>query len=217
MEFELRLKTLIAGGVDTTSVTLIWAMSLLLENPLVIEKAQEELDIQVGKERCVEESDIDKLVYLQAIVKETLRLYPPAPLSGPREFSENTNLGGYDVKKGTTLIMNQWKIHTDPKVWLEPLEFKPERFLTAHKGVGVKGHHFELLPFGSGRRICPGISFGLQMVHLALASFLHSFEISKLSSEPIDMTEAFGITNNKAPPLEILVKPRLSSTCYEAI
>lgn len=209
--------TLIAGGVDTTSVTLIWAMCLLLENPLVIEKAQEELDIQVGKERCVKESDIDKLVYLQAIVKETLRLCPPAPLSGPREFTENSNLGGYDVKKGTRLIMNLWKIHTDLKVWLEPLEFKPERFLTTHKGVDVKGHHFELLPFGSGRRICPGISYGLQMVHLSLASFLHSFEISKASAEPIDMTEAFGITNHKATPLEILIKPRLPSNCYEAI
>ncbi|RHN49922.1 putative cytochrome P450 [Medicago truncatula] len=206
---------LIAGGVDTTSVTLTWAICLLLRNPLILEKAKEELDTQVGKERCVRETDIDKLVYLQAIVKETLRLYPAGPLSAPREFSENCNLDGYDVRKGTRLILNLRKIHTDPNIWSNPLEFKPERFLTTHKDVDVRGHHFELLPFGGGRRICPGMSFGLQMVHLTLASFLHSFEILNPSSEPIDMTETFGLTNTKTTPLEILIKPRLSSNCYE--
>jgi len=215
MEFIPHLQNLIAGGVDTTSVTLTWAICLLLRNPLILEKSKEELDTQVGKDRCVREPDIDKLVYLQAIVKETLRLYPAGPLSAPREFSENCSLGGYDVRKGTRLILNLWKIHTDPNVWSDPLEFKPERFLTTHKDVDVRGHHFELLPFGGGRRICPGMSFGLQMVHLTLASFLHSFEILNPSSVPIDMTETFGLTNTKTTPLEILIKPRLSSNCYE--
>ena len=138
---------------------------MLLRNPLILEKAKEELDAQVGKERCVRKSDIDKLVYLQAIVIETLRLYLPGPLCVPREFSENCSLGEYDVRKGTRLILNLWKIHTDPNVWSNPLEFKPERFLTTHKDVDVRGNHFELLPFGSGRRKCPRISYGLQMVH----------------------------------------------------
>ncbi|XP_061365623.1 cytochrome P450 82A4-like [Gastrolobium bilobum] len=209
--------TLIVGGTDTSSVTLTWALSLILRNPLILEKAKAELDTQVGKERSVSESDISKLVYLQAIVKETLRLYPPAPLSGPREFINNCTLGGYDVKKGTRLITNLWKIHTDPNVWSDPMEFKPERFLTTHKDIDVRGHHFELLPFGSGRRMCPGISFGLHIVHLTLASFLHSFEILNPSSEPIDMTESFGLSNVKASPLEIMVKPRLSPNCYETM
>ncbi|KAJ1390454.1 Cytochrome P450 [Sesbania bispinosa] len=207
--------TLILGGTDTSSVTLTWALCLLLRNPLVLERAKEELDIQVGKERCVTESDISKLVYLQAIVKETLRLYPPGPLSGPREFSENCTLSGYNVRKGTRLIVNLWKIQTDPSVWSDPLEFKPERFLTTHKDVDVKGSHFELSPFGYGRRICPGISFALPMVHLTLASFLHSFKILNPSTELVDMTETFGLTNTKASPLEILVKPRFSPNCYE--
>jgi cytochrome P450 len=115
-----------------------------------MEKVKKELDIQVGKERCVNELDISKLVYLQAVVKETLKLYPAAPLLGPREFSENCTLGNFQVKKGTRLITNLWKIHTDPNVWPDPLEFNPERFLTTHKDVDFRGNHFELLPFGSG-------------------------------------------------------------------
>jgi cytochrome P450 len=182
----------------------------------VLKKAQEELDIEVGKERIVNESDIDKLVFLQAIVKETLRLYPPAPLSAPRELLEDCIIGGYQVPKGTRLITNTWKIQTDPRVWSDPLKFDPERFLTTHKHVGVKGtgQHFELIPFGSGRRACPGASFALQMVHLALASFLHMYEISAPSNAPIDMSERFGLTNIKATPLEVLVTPRQSSELY---
>jgi cytochrome P450 len=172
----------------------------------------------LAKKRCVNESDIDKLVYLQAIVKETLRLYPSGPLSGPREFSENCIVGGYNVIKGTRLITNLWKIQTDPSIWQDPLEFKPERFLTTHKDIDVRGNHFELLPFGSGRRICPGISFGLQMVHLTLASFLHSFDIlNPTPPELIDTSEDFGLANNKATPLEIFVKPHLALNCYEYV
>jgi cytochrome P450 len=187
-----------------------------LNNRHVLKKAQEELDIEVGKERIVNVSDIDKLVFLQAIVKETLRLYPPAPLSTPREFSEDCIIGGYQVPKGTRLITNIWKIQTDPRVWSDPLKFDPERFLTTHKHVDVKGigQHFELIPFGSGRRACPGASFALQMLHLALASFLHMFEISSPSNAPVDMSERFGLTNIKATPLDVLITPRLCSELY---
>ncbi|KAB1220480.1 Cytochrome P450 82A3 [Morella rubra] len=205
---------LIAGGSDTTTVTLTWAVSLLLNNHHVLKKAQDELDIHVGNERIVKESDISKLVYLQAILKETLRLYPAAPLSGPREFIEDCIIGGYHVPRGTRLITNIWKIQTDPRIWSDPLEFKPERFLTTHKDVDVWGKHFELIPFGSGRRACPGTSFALRTVHLALASFLHMFEISNPSDAQVDMTESFGLTNMKATPLEVLIKPRLPSTLY---
>ncbi|KAK7316391.1 hypothetical protein VNO77_35404 [Canavalia gladiata] len=207
--------TIIAGGTDTTGVTLIWIICLILRNPLVLKKAKEELDVQVGKERFIDESDISKLQYFQAIVKETLRLYPAAPLPAPREFTDNCTLGGYNIKKGTHVITNLWKIHTDPNVWSDPLEFKPERFLTTHKDVDVRGHHFEFLPFGSGRRICPGISLALQIVHFSLVSFLHSFEILNPSIEPVDMSEILGLTNTKATPLEILIKPRLSPKTYE--
>ncbi|XP_059453896.1 cytochrome P450 82A3-like [Corylus avellana] len=203
---------IILGGADTNTVTIIWAISLLLNNRQVLKKAQEELDIHVGKERALNESDINQLVYLQAIVKEALRLYPAAPLSGPREFSKDCIIGGYHVPKGTRLITNIWKIQIDPRIWSDPLAFKPERFLTAQlKDVDLRGKSFELIPFGSGRRVCPGISFGLQMVHLTLASFLHRYDISTPSNAPVDMTESLGLTNLKATPLEVLITPRLPS------
>ncbi|XP_027353750.1 cytochrome P450 CYP82D47-like [Abrus precatorius] len=202
--------TLIAGATDTTTVTLTWGLSLLLNNRHALIKIQEELDEHVGKERLVNESDIKKLVYLQAVVKETMRLYPAGPLSGPREFTQDCSLGGYHIKAGTRFILNIWKLHRDPRVWLDALEFQPERFLDTHKGVDVKGQHFELLPFGGGRRACPGISFGLQMTHLALASFLQAFEVMTPSNAQVDMSATFGLTNIKTTPLDVLVKPRLS-------
>ncbi|KAK7381349.1 hypothetical protein VNO78_33981 [Psophocarpus tetragonolobus] len=204
----------LSGGTDSNSTNLTWAICLILRNPFVLEKITAELDFHVGKQRCISEFDISKLTYLQATVKEILRLYPPGPLSVPREVTEDCTLSGYHVKKGTRLITNLWKIQTDLNVWSDPLEFKPERFLTIHKDIDVKGHHFQLLPFGSGRRKCPGISLGLQVLHLTLATFFHSFEILNPSSEPPDMTEIFGLTNTKATPLHILIKPRLPSHCY---
>ncbi|PRQ20001.1 putative cytochrome P450 [Rosa chinensis] len=207
---------MIAGGSDTTMVTLTWAIALLLNNHEKLKRAQDELDTEIGRERFVSESDMSKLVYIQAIVKETLRLYPAAPLSAPHEFDKDCTIGGYYVPKGTRLITNLWKIQTDPKMWPDdPLGFKPERFLTTHKDVDVRGQHFELIPFGSGRRACPGLSFGIQMVQFTLASFLHAFQVSTLSDNaPIDMTESFGLTNVKATPLAVLIKPRLSYKLY---
>ncbi|CAL5349130.1 unnamed protein product [Camellia sinensis] len=207
---------LIAGGGDTVATMLTWALSLLMNNRHVLKLVQEELDIHVSKERQVDESDISKLVYLQAVIKETLRLYPAAPLSGPREFTQNCTIGGYHVYKGTRLILNTWKLQRDPNIWSEPCEFKPERFLTTHKDVDVNGQHFELIPFGAGRRVCPGIAFGIQMLHLVLARLLHGFEILPASNALVDMSESAGLTNMKATPLEVLVKPRLSHNLYKA-
>ncbi|KAJ8762231.1 hypothetical protein K2173_007387 [Erythroxylum novogranatense] len=206
---------LIAGGGDTSLISLVWAFSELLNNPRVLKKAQEELDHCVGRERGVTDSDISNMVYMQAIVKETLRLHPPAPLSAPREFIEDCTVGGYHVSRGTWLMVNLWMIHRDPRVWEDPLEFKPERFLTTHKDVDVRGHNYELMPFGSGRRVCPGISFGLQMLHLVLATHLQAFEYSTPGSALIDMSESAGQTNMKATPLDVLIAPRLGPQLYE--
>ncbi|XP_030481393.1 cytochrome P450 CYP82D47 [Cannabis sativa] len=206
---------LIAGGSDTTTGTVVWAISLLMNNRHVLRKAQEEIDSHVGKDRVVNDTDIAHLAYLQAIVKETLRLYPVAPLAGPRVFTEDCTVGGYHVSKGTRLIANLWKIQTDPNAWAEPLEFKPERFLSTNKDVEMKDQHFELIPFGSGRRACPGTVFALQMVHLAVAAFVHAFDITTPSNLPIDMTESInGLVNVKVTPLELLIKPRLPHHLY---
>jgi cytochrome P450 len=178
----------------------------------VLKKAQEELDIHVSKERALNESDINQLVYLQAIVKETSRLYPAAPLSGPCKFSKDCIIGDYHVPKGTWLNTNIWKIQIDSRIWSNPLAFKPERFLTTQlKDVDLRGKSFELIPFASGRRVCPRISFALQMVHLVLTSFLHMYDISMPSNAPVDMTESLGLMNLKATPLEVLITPRQPS------
>nr|GMD89091.1 cytochrome P450 CYP82D47-like [Ipomoea batatas] len=206
--------SLISGGADTIMVMLTWALSLMMNNPHVLKMAQEELDMVVGKERKVNESDIKSLVYLQAIVKETFRLYAAGPLGAPRMFTEDCIISGFHVPKGTWLLFNLWKLQRDPQVWSNPLEFIPERFINCHKEVDVFGQDFELIPFGASRRICPGITFGLQMLHLVLANLLHSFELSNVSNEVIDMTQMAGITNLKVKALEILVAPRLSHYLY---
>ncbi|KAL4566312.1 hypothetical protein LXL04_030426 [Taraxacum kok-saghyz] len=203
---------ILSAGTDTTTVTLTWALALLVNNPHVLEKAQQELENHVGKDRMVEESDLNNLVYLQAIIKETMRLYPALPLSVPHESTEDCIVGGYNVPKGTRLFVNTWKIQHDPKIWEDPFEFIPERFLTSMNDIDVKGQHFELIPFGSGRRMCLGMSFALKVVLLILASIIHVYDFQNPSLEKIDMTESFGLTNHKATPLELLVAPRLLPT-----
>ncbi|KAK6256672.1 hypothetical protein QUC31_000131 [Theobroma cacao] len=206
--------SLILAASDTTMVTLTWALSLLLNNRNALKKAQEELDIHVGRDKLVEESDIKKLVYLQAIIKETLRLYPAAPLSVPHESMEDCVVSGYHIPAGTRLLINLYKIHRDPHAWSDPCEFQPERFLTTYKDFDVRGQNFELIPFGSGRRMCPGVSLALQVLELTLANLLQGFELGTPLDEPVDMGEAIGITNLKVSPLEVLITPRLPAVCY---
>ncbi|XP_026397759.1 cytochrome P450 CYP82D47-like [Papaver somniferum] len=215
---------LILAGSDSTSITLTWALSLLLSNPSALRKAQDELDNKVGKNRNVEGSDINDLVYLQAVVKETLRLYPPGPLSLAHEAIEDCNVGGYKVKAGTRLFVNLWKLHRDPRVWSNPLDFKPERFLPNFDGDGVcgeaanmdfRGQDFGYIPFGSGRRMCPGINFAIQNIHMVLARFLHAFDFTAAGGLEIDMPmEGSGLTVPKATPLEVHIIPRLPVTLY---
>ncbi|CAH1422164.1 unnamed protein product [Lactuca virosa] len=205
---------ILIAGLDTTSVTLTWALSLLLNNPRALKIAQDEIDEHVGRERPVEESDMKNLVYLDAIIKETLRLYPAGPLSVPHESMEDCIVSGYNIPKGTRLLLNLWKMHRDPNIWSDPDEFQPERFLTSHKDIDVKGKHFELLPFGSGRRMCPGVFFALHALHFTIATLIQHFVLKKPSNEPIDMRECSGLTTSKATPLEVLLGPRLPLDMY---
>uniref|UniRef100_F6HQH2 Cytochrome P450 82C4 n=2 Tax=Vitis vinifera TaxID=29760 RepID=F6HQH2_VITVI len=206
--------TVMLAGNDTIAVTLTWALSLLMNNPRALKKAQEELDFHVGRNQQVYESDIKKLVYLQAIIKETLRLYPAGPLALPHEAMEDCTIAGFHIQAGTRLLVNLWKLHRDPTIWSDPLEFQPERFLTKHVGLDVGGQHFELLPFGSGRRMCPGISLALEILQLTLARLLHGFELGVVSDSPLDMTEGVGLAMPKATPLEVTLVPRLPSELY---
>jgi fraxetin 5-hydroxylase len=196
------------------SITLSWALSLLINNPDTLKKAQEEVDFHVGKERKVEESDVSKLVYLHSILKETLRLRPSFPLNVPHEATEDMTIGGYDVPAGTLVMFNLWKMHRDPRIWKDPEVFRPDRFLNDNAGIDLKGQHYELIPFGAGRRMCPGVTMALQIVHFAIARFLQGFDVVTPSGNPVDMTMSKNLTGAKPTPVEVLLKPRLPSSLY---
>ncbi|KAL5984796.1 hypothetical protein ACLOJK_038632 [Asimina triloba] len=207
--------TAVLGGYETSWITNTWTLSLLLNHRDKLRKVQEEMDEHVGRDRNVDESDIPKLAYLQAVVKESMRLYPPAPMSGPHKAVEDCYVSGYRVRAGTMLMVNLWKMHRDPRVWSDPEKFLPERFLTQHAHVDARGTHFEYLPFGSGRRICPGITMALQIVHLTLARLLHGFDLRTPGDVPVDMTEGTGLTLPKVTPLQVVLSPRLPLHLYK--
>ncbi|KAL4180382.1 hypothetical protein AMTRI_Chr13g124960 [Amborella trichopoda] len=206
---------LVAAATDTTAITMTWALSLLLNNRHALRRAQAELDLHVGKDRNVDESDVKNLTFLDAIVKETLRLYPAGPLLVPHEAIQDCHVGGFNVYAGTRLVVNAWKLQRDPRVWSDPERFDPDRFLTSHVDIDVWGKNYEFLPFGSGRRSCPGISFALHLSSLTLARFLHAFEWDTPFGECVDMTEGFGLTLAKATPLRVVLTPRLPSHLYQ--
>ncbi|CAM0912419.1 unnamed protein product [Alopecurus aequalis] len=207
---------LIAGGTNTNGVTLEWAMSELVRNPKMLATATKELDSVVGSNRLVTERDIMDLPYLKAVVKETLRMHPVGPLLAPHEALEDTSIGGYDIPAGTRVLVNVWAIARDDALWDTPEEFHPERFLGDIK-VDVMGHDFELLPFGAGRRMCPGYNLGLKVVHICLANLLHTFAWrlpDGMAPELLRMDEMFGLTTSRKIPLEVFIKPKLSANLY---
>ncbi|KAL2346361.1 hypothetical protein Fmac_000361 [Flemingia macrophylla] len=205
------------GGTDSVTATLTWALSLLLNNRDILNKAIHELDTQVGREETVDISDLNKLECIQIIIKETLRLYPPAPLNLIHESMEDCIVGGYHVSTGTRLLTNISKLQRDPLIYPNPLEFRPERFLKTHGGIEFKGQHFELIPFGAGRRMCPGMHFSHQIMLLTLATLLHGFDIITSDGKSVDMSEHVGIINVKASPLQVILQPRLSTHLYDEI
>ncbi|KAM5563014.1 dimethylnonatriene synthase-like [Rosa sericea] len=205
---------LILTGSESTAITLTWVLSLLLNNPRVLKAAQEELDHHVGRDRWVQESDIKNLKYLQAIVKETLRINPPGPITGLREATEDCYVGGYYVPKGTRLLVNIWKLQRDPLMWSDPCEFRPERFMTENADMEFRGQNFEYIPFSSGRRSCPGMTLGLHVVHLVLARLVQGFDMKREGDELVDMRAGLGLALPKATPLEAVLAPRLPVELY---
>lgn len=204
----------IAGTLTTTDST-EWAISECIRNPEVMSKVQSELDAVVGKSRRVEEADIPNLKYLQAVIKETFRLHISPPMLIPRENETACKVLGFDIPKGTTVMVNASAIARDPNIWEDPLEFKPERFLdgSRHASTDLQGNHFELLPFGSGRRQCGGIGLGLTMTHILTATLLQSFDWSLpngLQPVDLDMSEAEGMLPHRAQHLSVIPKARMS-------
>jgi len=209
-------QSMIAAGVDTSSVTVEWGMAELIRNPLVLRKLTSELDKVVGKGRMVREADLPNLKYLQAVVKEVFRLHPPAPLLVPHESTRDCELAGYFVPAGTRLLVHAHAIGRNPKAWDDPLRFDPERFMR-RPDVDVKGQDFGLLPFGSGRRACPAITLGTVSVQWTTAVLVHAFAWSLPAGQSfrnLDMTKEFGITTPRANTLLLHAVPRLSADLY---
>lgn len=199
---------LFSAGSDTSSSTVEWAMVELLRSPSSMAKAHNELARVIASGTNISESDIERLPYLQAVVKETFRLHPPVPLLLPRQAQATVSVAGYTVPRGAQVLVNVWAMGRDEAVWHEPERFAPERFLG--RAVDYRGGDFELIPFGAGRRICPGLPLAIRMVHLILGTLLHRFRWRlpvDAETSGIDMGEKFGVTLTKAVPISAIATP----------
>ncbi|KAK6115969.1 hypothetical protein DH2020_008238 [Rehmannia glutinosa] len=193
------------AGTETTAVTMEWAMSLLLTHPNELHKLRQEIDDNPGHDHFLNDSDLAKLPFLRCVINETLRLYPPVPLLLPHYSSENCTLAGYHIPKGTIALVNAWTMHRDPKVWDEPNKFNPERF----RGMEMEKEGYKFVPFGMGRRACPGAGMGLRTVSLALGAFVQCFEWEKvLEHDEMEGQYDSVVMLHKAKPLEAVCVPR---------
>ncbi|KAL8238775.1 hypothetical protein R6Q59_015342 [Mikania micrantha] len=201
------LSNILVAATDTTSTMVEWVMTEILHNPNVKNKIQEELMEVIGI-NIVQESHLPKLKYLDAVVKETFRLHPPVPLLIQRCPDKSCIVGGYTVPKGSIVYINIWAIQHDPKNWPDPMEFRPDRFLNYK--WDYNGNNFKFLPFGAGRRMCPGAPLGEKMLKYILASLLHSFEWILPPDEEFDISDEFGFVTKKKKPLVAIPFQRLS-------
>ncbi|KMZ73181.1 Premnaspirodiene oxygenase [Zostera marina] len=206
---------LFIGGTETVSTTIEWAMSELVKNPTTLKKVTSEVrqvcTIFGTKTDDYDNSFSNEMSYMQSVIKETFRLHPPFPLLVPHVCREKCEIRGYDIEEKTNISVNVWAIGRDPNKWEDPEIFKPERFI--ENPIDFKGSHFDLIPFGSGRRKCPGITFGLANVELSLATLLYHFDWkipNDIPGKDLDMTEEFRETLGRKHPL-ILV-PVLPTT-----
>ncbi|MED6157491.1 hypothetical protein PIB30_023532 [Stylosanthes scabra] len=198
---------ILLAGTDTTAATSVWAMTALIKNPRVMKKVQEEVRDSRGQKDFLEEEDIQKCSYLKAVIKETLRLYPAGPLLVPKETNEKCTINGYEIPSKTIVYVNAWAIHRDHESWKDSYEFYPERFIG--NNIDFLGQNFELIPFGAGRRICPGINMALASLDLILANLLYSFDWELpegMAKEDIDTQVLPGLTQHKKNPLYLIAK-----------
>ncbi|XVF37233.1 hypothetical protein REPUB_Repub19eG0128900 [Reevesia pubescens] len=210
----------LTAATDTTAIALEWALAELINHPEVLKKAQKEIDEVVGNNRLAEESDSPRLEYLQAIIKETFRLHPPIPMIS-RQSIEECKINGYTIPAQSLLFVNIWGIGRNPVVWENPFKFQPERFLKSNEcdnnsgHIDVKGFHYQLLPFGTGRRGCPGISLAMQELPTTLAAMIQCFDwkVAKPNTGGVvDMTERPGLTAPRAQDLKCVPVARCTPT-----
>ncbi|KAH9718391.1 hypothetical protein KPL71_022208 [Citrus sinensis] len=202
---------MLSAAMDTSATAVEWALSELIKHPKVMKKLQKELEKIVGLSRMVEESDLENLEYLDMVVKETLRLHPVGPLLIPHESTEDCTVNRFHIPKKSRVIINVWAIGRDPEAWNDPEIFFPERFVGS--SIDLRGHDFQLLPFGSGRRGCPGMQLGLTIVKHVIVQLVHCFDWElpggMLLTE-LDMTEEFGLVTPRAKHLLAIPSYRLN-------
>ncbi|CAJ1963561.1 unnamed protein product [Sphenostylis stenocarpa] len=199
------IQDIFTGGGETSSSVVEWGMSELIRSPRAMEKAQAEVRRVYDSKGYVDETELEQLVYLKSIIKEILRLHPPVPLLVPRESRERCQINGYEIPSKTRVILNAWAIGRDPKYWSEADSFIPERF--HNNSIDFRGTDFEYIPFGGGRRICPGILFAIPNIELPLASLLYHFDWrlpNQMKNEELDMTECSGITLRRENDLYLI-------------
>ncbi|PAN13493.1 hypothetical protein PAHAL_2G342000 [Panicum hallii] len=206
------IEDIIAAATETSSQTLEWAMAELVANPRVMAKLQDEIArVATADQPAVAQPDLNKMEYLKAVLKEVLRLHAPAPLLVPHESTTPAVVQGYEIPARTALFMNAWAIGRDPAAWDAPEEFRPERFVGGGAPVDFRGTDYQLIPFGAGRRICPGINFALPVLELAIASLLRHFDWelpAGMRPEDLDMGEAPGLTTPRRVPLVLVPKSK---------
>jgi len=203
------IMNMLLAATDTVASVTIWAMTALMKNPRVMKKAQEEIQKAYGRKGFIEEEEIQTLPYLKAVIKETLRLYPILPILFPRETMKEMEIEGYTIPNKTLVYVSVWAIHRDPELYENPEEFYPERFVGSD--IDYKGQDFELIPFGSGRRICPGLNMGIATVELFLANLLHLFDWEMpegVKRADIDTDVHPGLIQHKKTPLILVPKTR---------
>ncbi|CAI9114983.1 OLC1v1015813C1 [Oldenlandia corymbosa var. corymbosa] len=200
------VQMMIVGGSETTAILMEWVLSLLLNHPNVVKKAYQEIQNHIGgSNRLIDEFDLNHLPYLQAIIDETLRLYPSPAILSHHVASKDCTVGGYNIPRGTFLIVNLEAIQTDPKLWDEPTTFKPERFLNVEK----KDFGFSYLPFGYGRRACPAEVLGMKVMGLAFGSLIQCFDWDRVSEKLLDMKLSEGGEFNMPRVTPLLAKCKI--------
>ncbi|XP_059301921.1 cytochrome P450 71D7-like [Lycium ferocissimum] len=203
IDSELRID-IVAGGTDTSSKIIIWALLEMMKNPNIMANAQSEVRQVFQEKKNYDEGDLEKSKYLKLAIKETLRLHPPIPLV-PKECKEQTDIDGYTIRCKTNVLVNIWALGRDPESWDDPESFIPERF--ENSSINFMGNHYEFIPFGAGRRSCPGMLFGLAAIEVALAQLLHHFEWQLpygTNPQDLDMTETPGLTAAKQKDLYLV-------------
>ncbi|CAH8392351.1 unnamed protein product [Eruca vesicaria subsp. sativa] len=199
------LLNILTAGIDTSAQTVTWVMTHLIANPRVMKKVQAEVREVIQNKDHIIEDDIEQLEYLKLVIKEAFRITPLVPLLVPREASKDVKIAGYDIPKKTWIHVNIWAVHMNPSVWKDPEAFIPERFMDNE--IDYRGVNFELLPFGSGRRMCPGMGMGLALVHLTLINLLYRFDWKLpegMKAEDVDLEESYGLVCPKKVPLELI-------------